>query len=149
MICVRWADTNTQHATRFWQPIVRMERMGDAKNQSFTDICSLIMMRMMMMMTMVMMMLTLKGAIRSIFTISSLRRKLSPIVTFKWPVRSRVQITCNTSGAYHVQRAVRHVVRRDSSAVKYDRVENEKPMKEVRKPEYPEKTLTISCRKCH
>ena len=37
------------------------------------------------------------------FTISSQRRELSPIRTLKWPGCNRVQITCNTSNAYHVQ----------------------------------------------
>ena len=37
------------------------------------------------------------------FTISSQRRELSPTRTLQWPGRSRVQITCNTSNAYHVQ----------------------------------------------
>ena len=37
--------------------------------------------------------------------------------------RNRVQITWNTSGVYHVQHAVWHVVRRGSSAIKSDRVE--------------------------
>ena len=40
------------------------------------------------------------------FTISSQRRKLSPTRTLKWPRRNRVQITCNTSSAYHVQHVV-------------------------------------------
>ena len=35
--------------------------------------------------------------------ISSQRRKLSPTCTLKWPGRNCVQITCNTSSAYHVQ----------------------------------------------
>ena len=55
-------------------------------------------------------------------TISSLRRELFPTRTLKWPGRSHVQITCNTSSAYHVQHVVCHVVRRDSSAIKFDRV---------------------------
>ena len=46
----------------------------------------------------------------SIFTISSLRRELSPTRTLKWPGRNRVQITCNTSNTSHVQPAVCHVV---------------------------------------
>ena len=62
-------------------------------------------------------------AIRDFFTISSLSRELSPTRTLKWPGRSRVQITCNTSGASHVQRVVCHVVRRDSSTIKFDRVD--------------------------
>ena len=40
------------------------------------------------------------------FTISSLRREPSPTRTLEWPGRNRVQITCNTSSAYHVQRVV-------------------------------------------
>ena len=40
------------------------------------------------------------------FTISSLRRKQSPTHTLKWPGRNRVQITCNTSSAYHLQHVV-------------------------------------------
>ena len=39
-------------------------------------------------------------------TISSLHRKLSPTHTLKWPGHNRVQITCNTSSAYHVQHVV-------------------------------------------
>ena len=71
--------------------------------------------------------------------------------TFKWPVCDRAQITCNTSSAYRVQHAVCHLVRRDSSAVKFDRVEiafilalsllaETINIKEGRKPELPEKT---------
>ena len=41
-------------------------------------------------------------------TISSQRREPSPTRTLKWPGRNRVQITRNTSSAYHV----RHVVLR-------------------------------------
>ena len=37
------------------------------------------------------------------FAISSQRRELSPTGTLKWPGRNRVQITCNTLSAYHVQ----------------------------------------------
>ena len=37
------------------------------------------------------------------FTISSQHRELSPTRTLKWPGRNRVQITCNTSSAYHMQ----------------------------------------------
>ena len=39
-------------------------------------------------------------------TISSQRRELFPTRTLKWPRRNRVQITCNTSSAYHVQHIV-------------------------------------------
>ena len=38
-----------------------------------------------------------------LFTISSQRRQPFPTRTLKWPGRNRVQITCNTSSAYHVQ----------------------------------------------
>ena len=41
-----------------------------------------------------------------LFTITPLRREPSPTRTLKWPRRNRVQITCNTLGAYHVQHAV-------------------------------------------
>ena len=37
------------------------------------------------------------------FIISSQCRELSPTRTLKWPGRNSVQITCNTSSAYHVQ----------------------------------------------
>ena len=39
-------------------------------------------------------------------TISSLRREPSPVRTLKWPGCNRVQLTCNTSRAYHVQHVV-------------------------------------------
>ena len=45
-----------------------------------------------------------KGAIRDYF--SFLRRELSPTRTLKRPGRNRVQITCNSSSAYHVQHVV-------------------------------------------
>ena len=54
------------------------------------------------------------------FTISSQRRKLSPTRTLKWPGRNRVQITCNTSSAYHVQHVACHVARRDTSAIELE-----------------------------
>ena len=57
-----------------------------------------------------------------IFTISSLRRELSPMRMFKWPRGNRVQITCIMSSAYHVQCVMQHVVLRDSTAIKSDRV---------------------------
>ena len=58
-------------------------------------------------------------------TISSQRRELSPTRTLKWPGRNRVQITCNTPSAYHVQHVVLRATgyRRDSLAIKFDRVE--------------------------
>ena len=49
------------------------------------------------------------------FTVSSLRREPSPTRTLKWPGRNRMQITCNTLSAYHVQ----HVVLR---ATWYERI---------------------------
>ena len=84
-------------------------------------------------------------------TISSLRRALSSTRTLKWPGRNREQITCNVSSAYHVLCAVCHLVRRDSSAIKFDRVKIvfilalfhwliHLLMKEGMKPEYLEKT---------
>ena len=56
------------------------------------------------------------------FTMSPLRHKLSPMRALKWPGRSRMQITSNTSRVYHMQHVVCHVVRRDSSAIKSDKV---------------------------
>ena len=54
------------------------------------------------------------------FTVSSLHRKLSPARTLKWPRRNRVQ------RIERLSRATCHVtcqmVRRDSSAIKFDRV---------------------------
>ena len=52
---------------------------------------------------------------------ASLHREMSSPRTLKWTDGNRVQITYNTSGAYHVQRAVCHMARRDSSAIKFDR----------------------------
>ena len=57
------------------------------------------------------------------FAISSMRRELSPTCTLKWPGRNRVQITCNISSAYRMQHVKCRVVRRDSSAVKFDTAE--------------------------
>ena len=54
---------------------------------------------------------------------SSLRCELSPTRTLKWPRHNCVIITCNTLSAYHVQHVVCHLVQRDSSAIKFDRVE--------------------------
>ena len=57
-----------------------------------------------------------------LFTISSLCSELSPTRTLKWPRHNHVKIMCNTSSAYHVQHVVCHLVWRDSSAIKLDRV---------------------------
>ena len=54
---------------------------------------------------------------RFFFTISSRRRELSPTRTLKWLGRNRVQITCNTRSAFHVQHVLCHLVLRDSSAI--------------------------------
>ena len=48
----------------------------------------------------------IQSSISRFFTISSLRRELSPTRTLKWPRRNRVQVTCNTSSAYHAQHVV-------------------------------------------
>ena len=63
------------------------------------------------------------GAIRVCFflTISSLRPELSPTRTLKWPGCNRMEVMCNTSGAHHVH-VMCHMVRRDTSAIKFDRV---------------------------
>ena len=58
------------------------------------------------------------------FTISSKRRELSPTRALKWPGRSRVQITCKCPALITCKCHVTcHLVQRDSSAVKFDRVE--------------------------
>ena len=66
-------------------------------------------MLMMMMIIIIVIIIAFKGAIRDFFffTISSLRREPSPTRTLKWPGRDLVQITCNTSSAYHVQLLLR------------------------------------------
>ena len=87
------------------------------------------------------------------FTISSQRRELCPTHTVKWPGRNRVQITCNTSSAYHVQHVVLRATWYKGTAQLLSLTELKshlfelyfvgwiiKPMKEGRKPEYPEKT---------
>ena len=56
--------------------------------------------------TIIIIIIAFKGAIRDFFTISSQRRELSPTRTLKWPRRNRVQITCNTLSAYHMQHVV-------------------------------------------
>ena len=58
-----------------------------------------------------------------VFTILSLCCELSPTCTLKWLGRNWVQIMCNTSSACYVQGVVCHMVRRNSSAIKFDRVE--------------------------
>ena len=109
---------------------------------------------------MIMMIIELKGAILA-FTISSSRRELSPTRTLRRPGYNRVQIACNTQSAYHVQHVVCHVVRRDSSAIKFDRVENRihlsfillaEPLNRWRRVgnrSTRRKPLATSFRKCH
>ena len=41
--------------------------------------------------------------------------------TLMWPEHNRVQITCNTLSAFHVQHIMCHMVE-DSSAIKFDRI---------------------------
>ena len=53
---------------------------------------------------------------RFFFRISSLRHELSPTRTLKWPGRKCVQITCNTSSAYHVQHVVLRATRYEGTA---------------------------------
>ena len=56
-----------------------------------------------------------------------LLRGLSSTRTLKRSGPSRVQITCNTEGAYHVQHATFHVARRDSSRKKFGRINSSHP----------------------
>ena len=87
------------------------------------------------------------------FTISSLRREPSPRRTLRWSGRNRVQITCNTSSVYHVQHVVLRATWYEGTAQLLSLTElkshlfelyftgfSSSPMKEGRKPEYPEKT---------
>ena len=66
--------------------------------------------------------IALKGTIEIFFTITLLRCELFPTRTLKWPRCNPVQIMCNTLSTYHMQH-VCHLARRDSSAIKFDRVE--------------------------
>ena len=50
--------------------------------------------------------ITFKDAVRDFCTIHPLRREPCPARTLRWLGRNRVQITCNTSGANHVQLVV-------------------------------------------
>ena len=65
--------------------------------------------------------IALKGANQDFF--NPLTAQRTPTRTLKWPRHNRVQITCNTSSAYHVQHVVCHVIQRDSSAIKFDKVD--------------------------
>ena len=52
---------------------------------------------------MIIIIIAFKGAIQDFLQSPQSAAKLSPTRTLKWPGRNRVQITCNTSSAYHVQ----------------------------------------------
>ena len=71
-----------------------------------------------MIMMIMIIMISLKSQFES-FTISL----LSPTRTLNFPLRIRVQITCNTLCAHHVEYVVCYMLRRDSSAIGFDRVE--------------------------
>ena len=86
-------------------------------------------------------------------TVSSQRHELSPTRTLKWPRCNHVQITCNTSSAYHVQHVILCATWYEGTAQLLSLTELKshlfelyfvgwiiKLMKEGRKPEYPEKT---------
>ena len=86
------------------------------------------------------------------FTIFSQRRKLSPKRMHKWPGRNRMQITCNTLSAYHMQVSLRATwYEGTAQLLSLTELKSHlfelyfigwtiKPMDEGRKPEYPEKT---------
>ena len=57
-----------------------------------------------------------KAQFKIYFTISSLRLEPSPTRTLKRPGRNRVQITCNTSSAHHVQHVVIRATRYKGTA---------------------------------
>ena len=84
-------------------------------------IMMMVMIMMIMMMMMMMMMIALKGAIRDYFF--NLRTAPRTVSNTSAQVvrRDRVQITCNASGAHHVQQEPRGT--EDSSAIKFDTVE--------------------------
>ena len=72
-----------------------------------------------MMMILIITLIALKSAIRFFYSLLTAPQTVSSTFA-QWPERHRVQITCNTSGADHVQHVVCHVVRRDSSANNFD-----------------------------
>ena len=93
-------------------------------NQSFSVVCSQVIIIIVIIIIIIIIIIAFKGAIRDFFTVSLLRHESSLTHTLKWPERSRVQI--------HVQHIERlshatcrvtcHVVRKDSSAIKFGRV---------------------------
>ena len=60
----------------------------------------------------------LKGAVRDFFL-----QLPHCVVNCLLPGHNHVQITCSTQSAYHVQHVVCHMVPRDSSGIKSDRVD--------------------------
>ena len=63
--------------------------------------------------------ITFKGANPGVYNLQTTPQTRA----LKWPGCNCVQITCNTSSAHHLQHVVCHVVQRDSSAIKFDRIE--------------------------
>ena len=88
----------------------------------------IIMMMLMMMMIIIIVVvivitiIAFKGAIRDFLQSPHCAANCLQHVRSSGPGRNRVQITCNTSSTYHVQHVTCHVVRRDSAAIKFDRV---------------------------
>ena len=79
-------------------------------------IIMMMMMMMMMMMLMMMMMIAFKGAVRDLYNLLAVPRTVSNT----YAQMAKAQITCKTSSAHHVQRVVCHLLRRNSSAIKFD-----------------------------
>ena len=68
--------------------------------------------------------MTLKGAVHDfLYNLPIAPRTVSNSYTHVARVKSRVQITCNTSDTYHLQQALCHAVWKDSSTNKLDRAE--------------------------
>ena len=63
-----------------------------------------------------------KGTIRDILQSPHCAANCFKHIRSKCPGPNRVQTTCNTSSACHMQHVVCHVVPRDSSAIEFDRV---------------------------
>ena len=72
--------------------------------------------RLVQLIMMMIIIIAFKGAIQDCLTNSSLRCEPSPTRTLKWPGRNRVQIKCNTSGAYLVQHVVLRATRYEGTA---------------------------------
>ena len=67
--------------------------------------------------------IALKGANRNFYNLLTAPRIVSNTCAQVARAQSRVQITCNTSSAYREKHVACRVVRRDSSAIKFGRVE--------------------------